>query len=441
MRTSRISYLLHVSVLVGMIFLSSTAYGLEEGAFSEKLKTALAHSQWGGALVLSYVAGLLASLTACVYPLIPITVSLFGAKQADHSRLRKVGLAFSFILGIATMYTALGVGVSLLGKQFGSFLTSPYLMVPVIGMFLLMAASLLGAFSLQLPPQLQRVLQNIGGKGLRGAFLMGLVSGVIASPCTGPSLAALLSFVASQGSVLLGSLLLFSYALGLGTLFFLVAAFSLSLPKSGPWMDGAKSILAILLIMVALYFMRNLSTPLYQYGRREWMFLFGHLSLILMGILVGGIHLRFQRELWTGIRKLVGVLLISFGGFGVLSWLLALPKLAWSNNPQALMEAKEQHRPVLIDFYASWCLPCVTMETQTFADPQIQAVLQSFVLWKVDCSKGCESTSKQYQIRTLPGVILLDAEGQIVQKKEGFVSKEELLPILLQMKAGDPIPK
>ncbi len=148
-------------------------------------------------------AGCATSLTPCVYPLIPITVSIFGARKAGRRR-DAVALSGLYVLGIAAMYSSLGVGAALTGKAFGSVMQNPWVIGFVALVFAAMAASMFGAFELQLPPAWQARLNTVGGTGRAGAFAMGLVSGIVAAPCTGPVLAAALTFVATKGSVAFG---------------------------------------------------------------------------------------------------------------------------------------------------------------------------------------------------------------------------------------------
>jgi thiol:disulfide interchange protein DsbD len=137
--------------------------------------------------------GLLTALTPCVYPMIPITLAIFGAKGV--SRGRAAALASSYVVGIAVLFGALGVTFGLLGKAFGAYLGNPWVVVPLALFFIAMALSMFGAFELGLPTGLQERLSRVGGRGFGGAFLMGLVAGLIAAPCTGPPLAGLLAYI------------------------------------------------------------------------------------------------------------------------------------------------------------------------------------------------------------------------------------------------------
>jgi thioredoxin:protein disulfide reductase len=156
------------------------------------------------------------------------------------------------------MYAVLGVIFALIGKQFGAILGNPYVVVPLVVFYAAFAASMFGAFELNLPASWQARLSQVGGRGYGGAFGMGLVGGLTAAPCTGPFLAGILGFVAATRNVPVGSTLLFTYALGMGILFWLIAAFAVSLPKGGRWMEWAKSIGGIALLTVGVFFLRGI---------------------------------------------------------------------------------------------------------------------------------------------------------------------------------------
>src|SRR5438094_1944369 len=197
-----------------------------------------------------FLAGVLTSLTPCVYPLIPITVSVFGARQVEN-RTRSLALSATYVGGIALTYSALGIFAALSGKAFGSALSSP-IVITVLAIFLLaLAASMFGAFDIALPAGLQAKLAGVKGTGYGHALGMGLVAGLIAAPCSGPVLAGVLAFVATKRSAVLGFWMLFTYALGMGLLFFILGATSLRLPRSGAWMETVKSVLGVALIAAA----------------------------------------------------------------------------------------------------------------------------------------------------------------------------------------------
>jgi thiol:disulfide interchange protein DsbD len=388
------------------------------------------------AFVTMFVGGFLTSLTPCVYPLIPITVSLFGGRGDDVPRSRAMLLAACYVTGIGVMYASLGVGFALAGKAFGTFMANPWVIVPIAVVFTAMAASMFGAFELNLPPALATRLSSVGGKGFGGAFAMGLVGGIIAAPCTGPTLVSALTFVATTRSVLVGGSLLFTYAFGMGLLFFAIAAFAIALPKSGAWMEAVKSIFGIVMLVAALYFLRNVAPPLMHYGRPTPRFFAIHLSLALAGLALGAIQLSFHDGAVKVARKAVGVALLVGGLFGIIAWVLTPKPLAWVYGEKAGMAAaRAAHRPALIDFYADWCIPCKEMDVKTF--DKVADELQRFQLIKVDCTNDddpvVQETVLRYHADTRPTVIVLDSDGKIVKKYDGVVSAEELGPVLRQV--------
>ncbi|MFL5302628.1 MAG: cytochrome c biogenesis protein CcdA, partial [Anaeromyxobacteraceae bacterium] len=208
------------------------------------------------AFAIAFAGGVLTSLTPCVYPLIPITVSIFGARSSK-SRGQAMALSGLYVLGIAATYSALGASAALTGKAFGTVMQNGWVLALVAAVFLVMAASMFGAFELQLPASLQAKLSAVGGAGYAGALAMGLVAGLIAAPCTGPVLAAALAFVATKGSVPYGVAIMFAYALGIGLLFFVLGAFSVSLPKSGAWMDTVKAVFGVALLAMAGVYLKD----------------------------------------------------------------------------------------------------------------------------------------------------------------------------------------
>jgi thiol:disulfide interchange protein DsbD len=396
---------------------------------------------WLWAYASVFVGGFLTSLTPCVYPLIPITVSLFGARGVDVPRGRAIALASLYVAGIGVMYAALGVGSALAGKAFGTFMANPWVMAPIAVLFVLMAASMFGAFELSLPSTLQPRLSAVGGKGFFGAFAMGLVGGIIAAPCTGPVLASILAFVATTRSIAIGGSLLVTYALGMGVLFFAIAAFAVALPKSGPWMEAVKSLFGIVLLVAALYLLRNVVTPLGAVGSASRAWLTGSAVLAALGLAAGAVHLSYHAGRREQLLKTLGVAATVAGIFGVVAGLLAprhdegAPALAWVHGAEAgVRRAQAEHRPALLDFYADWCLPCKELERKTFGRADVARSLARFTLVKVDCTSDDDpavaAAKQRWHADTLPTLVLLDADGKVAHKVDRVIAPEELLRLL-----------
>jgi thiol:disulfide interchange protein DsbD len=258
-------------------------------------------------------------------------------------------------------------------------------------------------------------------------------------------LLALLAWIANTRDLVLGALGMLSYALGLGTLFWIVGTFAIVLPKSGRWMEMVKSVFGIGLCVMALYWIRDL-VP----GFRE---VFGHhglapaisLGALAIGVAIGAIHLDYHDPaLKTRVRKTLGIVLATMGLFGVVTWLVTPPPTAASDRPQlvwredfqaALAEARAQRRPFIIDFGASWCQACGELERRTFRDARVIEEGARFVAVRVDLSPGRDTPEKRellrsYNQRGLPLVVLHDSEGREVHRVTQFVDADEFLGLL-----------
>jgi thiol:disulfide interchange protein DsbD len=388
-----------------------------------------------------FLGGFLTSLTPCVYPLIPITVSLFGARGDDVPRSRAIALASLYVAGIGVMYAGLGVFSALAGRAFGTFMANPWIMVPIALLFVAMAFSMFGAFEIALPSDMQQKLSSVGGKGFGGAFAMGLVGGIIAAPCTGPVLASILAFVATTKSVVLGASLLMTYALGMGVLFFAIAAFAVGLPKSGAWMEAVKSVFGIVMLVAALYFLRNVVAPLRAWGRPGLVWLAINGAAAVVGVAVGAIHLSFHDDRVKQVRKGLGVAVAVVGVFGIIAGVLApkieagAPTLAWIHGEkEGIAQAKAKHTAALLDFYADWCLPCKELELKTFSRADVARALSNLTLVKVNATTDDDpevaAAKERYGAATLPTLVLVDENGKVKTRIDHFVSGDELLRVL-----------
>ena len=368
--------------------------------------------------------GVLVDLTPCVYPLIPITVAVFGAKGV--SRGRALFLASAYVLGMAVLYTSLGVGVALSGAAFGTWLANPWVVYPIVGLLLALAASMFGAVDIQLPTSMQNRLNTVGGAGPVGAFSMGLVSGLVSAPCTGPVLLGLLTFIAKSAadgsSVVYGGSLLFAYALGMGSLFFAVAL-GASLFRPGGWMENVKSVFGIAMLVMAAWFLRPVHKQLADFILDpEWGF-WAAVALVAVGIAVGGVHLSFKAKPAEVSRKSLGVALAAVGGIIGLNNYLYVPPMAWDKIETmdqlvaSIETAEAEGKPIMIDFAAEWCGPCKEMERDTFHHETVEPRLaKDFHLIKIDVSSPNDDQSKMtdaFDSAALPSVLLFADGAQL----------------------------
>lgn len=401
-----------------VVLLPTLAFADEGSEFAKTLEKGYL---W--AYLASFGTGLLTSLTPCVYPMIPITVAIFGSKDEDTSRKKAFGLATSYVFGMGFLFAALGTGFALAGGQAGSLLANPAVIVPLALLLIALSASLFGAFEIRLPYAVQNRLNTVGGKGYGGAFGMGLVGGLVAAPCTGPFLAGMLIWVASTGSPFIGATMLFTYACGVGVLFWVLAVTSMSIPKSGAWMDGIKSFGGIGLLGVAIHFLRpvwplidSLSDSAIKALGSPMNLLFVGVGVAIAGIAMGSIHLSFHGSPVAKLRKATAVVLTVFGlSAGVSGYLAPESKLAWRTEEKvAFADAAKEQKGVMIDFGATWCAPCKIIE-KVMGEPGVnRAVSNDFVPLKFDVSKSSaadRALQKRFDASSLPAVLFLDADG------------------------------
>jgi thiol:disulfide interchange protein DsbD len=405
------------------------------------------------------VGGFLVSLTPCVYPMIAITVSVFGARETK-SRAQGMLLSTCFVLGIVAMFVPLGVVAGLTGSVFGSLLSHSWVNIGVGVLFLALAASMFGAFEMVLPQSLMQRLSAVGGIGYGGAFLLGLVSGIVAAPCTGPVLTGILVWISQTQSAVQGAAAMTAFSVGLGIPFWIVGTFAVGLPKSGKWMMWVKSFFGVVMVIAALYFLKLAFPILTQYASPGWTFRGIAIAATLVGLLIGAVHLDWSDGgFWVKGRKGLGIVLMTAGGFAAVASLEAPrdsdasqladggdgPLLTFIySESEATAKAKAEKRPMLVDFTAKWCIACGKLDRNTFSDPQVRRKAGHFVALKIDVSVNedlsDEAQEKQeeefdkvqakYGVVGLPTVILYDSTGKERQRITDFIGPDEFLKLL-----------
>jgi thiol:disulfide interchange protein DsbD len=397
------------------------------------------------AVLASFGFGFVASLTPCVYPMVPITVSIFGATEAK-SRWRGAALSATFVLGIAALFTPMGIVSALSGKLMGSALSNAFVVVGLALLFAALASSMFGAFELALPSGLNNKLSTVGGVGYKGAFVMGLVMGLIAAPCTGPFLTGMITVIATSHDVVLGSASLFSFALGLGVLFFVAGAFAVSLPKGGAWMMGIKWVSGVGLAYMSFAYLRDrfewarnlVAHPSYAFGIVAGL-------IFLVGIVLGVIHMVAERRKspiahLSKPMKLASIIPAVVGCALFVSWIPQphsgadpnVPQIAWlTNEEQGRAKAIAENKPVMIDFGATWCKGCMELEHETFPNPTVRTEAQRFISIHVDATDDDAPDTKRlqekYKVIGLPTVIMLDANGKEIARLNEFVKADKFV--------------
>ena len=373
-------------------------------------------------LIAIFLLGLALNLTPCVYPLIPITIGYFS-QQSGSSTARRTALSSAYVLGIAITYSALGVFSALSGKLFGAWLQHPGVLIFVAALMLIMASSMFGLFEMQAPKFISN--RSGGQSGILGALTMGLVIGIVAAPCVGPFVISLIALVSSLQSPMLGFLMFFVLALGLGLPYLFLGIFSsavTSIPRSGMWMILVKKAMGFILIAMAFYFLRPLIGDLaFQYG-------------VAGSLLVGAAFLFFSKSPGANVWRIaISVLLLVAGAA------FAIPHdrtggVQWQKyDPKLLAEAKAAGKPVVIDFYADWCLPCKELDAKTFSDPRVVSALDDVVRLKADLTSPENPQTKaltaEYGILGVPTIVFIDGTGAEVRSARltGFEEPDAFL--------------
>ncbi|HET9958565.1 MAG TPA: cytochrome c biogenesis protein CcdA [Polyangiaceae bacterium] len=415
--------------LVCLLLLEQQAFAAGPDAFT----SALAKGPLYAGLA-ALAGGFLVSLTPCVYPMIAVTVSVFGARSA-RGRWEGAALSSAFVAGIVAMFVPLGVVAGLSGSMFGSILQSRWVLVGVSLLFVVLATSLFGAFEFALPSGVTNRLAELGGIGYKGAFALGLACGLIASPCTGPVLTGILTYIAQTRSAATGALSMACFALGLGAPFFLVGTFAIQLPKSGRWMVQVKSVLGIVLLVVALYFLSTAFPNLASWARSTPVFYAAAAALVVVGVALGAVHRDFG-EMGGGVkaRKAIGIVLVSGAAFALVSG-ASKPANAFSWHSGGLEAARAQalreKKPLLVDFTAAWCGACKQLDRVTFSAPEVRPEMARFVAVKVDATNNddpaVESTLARFHVLGLPTVLVFDSSGREAVRYTDFVEPSTFL--------------
>ncbi|MBI4309426.1 MAG: thioredoxin family protein, partial [Candidatus Omnitrophica bacterium] len=315
-----------------------------------------------------FIAGLAVNLTPCVYPMLTVTASLFKAKPGEKQSLGySFSKALAYVLGIALMYSTLGYFAASTGKIFGSILQNTWVLLGVAGIMFVLALSMFGVFQIRFPSELLSRLGGLRKANYLGLFLSGMFVGIFAAPCIGPPVIALLAAVADNGSPAFGFSAFFIFSLGLGLPYLLLGTFSglvSKLPKAGHWLVWIERIFGVILLGFAAFY----------------------LSLAL--------HLHVPSTKASGI-----------------------PWQAYSiENVKASVA---QHKPIIIDYYADWCISCHEIERTVFSNPQIIDELKGVTTLRVDATNmddpKVNDMIEKYHVIGLPTIIFLDSSGQEIK--------------------------
>ncbi|MCU6424057.1 protein-disulfide reductase DsbD [Klebsiella aerogenes] len=373
------------------------------------------------------------AFTPCVLPMYPLISGIVLGGKQRLSTARALLLAFIYVQGMAVTYTALGLVVAAAGLQFQAALQHPYILIGLSVVFIALALSMFGLFTLQLPSSLQTRLTLMSNKRQGGSpggvFAMGAIAGLICSPCTTAPLSAILLYIAQSGNLWLGGGTLYLYALGMGLPLILVTVFgNRLLPKSGPWMAHVKTAFGFVILALPVFLLERVIGE--AWGLRLWSLLgvafFSWAFITSLG----------ASKPWLRLVQIVmlGAALVS--ARPLQDWAFGAPAVQQQAHleftrvstvdelNQALAQAKG--KPVMLDLYADWCVACKEFEKYTFSAPEVRQALKETVLLQVDVTKNSAQDAallKHLQVLGLPTILFFNAQGeeQPAQRVTGFM--------------------
>ncbi|MDH4046958.1 MAG: protein-disulfide reductase DsbD [Gammaproteobacteria bacterium] len=405
-----------------------------------RMAAIITNSPMATVIALFFGFGLLLAFTPCVLPMVPILSGIIAGEGDDVSPMRGFSLAFSYVMGMALIYTAAGVAAAAVGVQLQAIFNQPWILILFSALFVVLATSMFGAFDLQMPSAIQSRLASVSGRQKSGtfigAFVMGALSSLIVTACVAPPLVATLTVIGQSGDMLRGGAALFALSLGMGAPLLVVGASAGKLlPHAGPWMVAVKNAFGFMMLGLAVWMLSRI--------------LPGSVTLVLWAILIfmGGVFLGGLTTLdsqATGVQKLgkgFGLLAVIYGavlllgslagGHSLLQPLQRLSvgaqsgpaedrKLAFrriksvDDLDREVAAAAANGKSAMLDFYADWCVSCIEMEEYTFTDPDVQAALSNTVLLQADVTANDKTDQvllQRFGVFGPPTIIFFGRDG------------------------------
>lgn len=424
---------------------------------SDEVALGLAENSFWLTTLIFLGSGLLLSFTPCVFPMIPILSGIIIGHGKGLTTRKAFFISLSYVLASALTYAGFGILAGLFGENLQASFQNPWILSSFSIIFVLLALSMFGLYPLQLPGVFQNKISQLSQHqkrgSLMGAAIMGILSTLIVGPCVAAPLAGILIYIGQTGDAILGGLALFSMGLGMGIPLVLIGiSAGKYLPKAGHWMEPIKYFFGVLLLAVAIWLMQRI--------------LPASIVLLLWAalLIISAVYLKATDPLpshlsgWQKLSKGIGVLFLIYGiilmlgaASGGSNPLKPLENLGASTNKQigrssltfqpiknveelnrVLTRAQQKKQPVMLDFYADWCISCKEMETLTFSNPQIKAALKNTLLLQVDVTKNTREDRnllKKFNLVGPPAILLFDHKEslQTTSKIIGFMTPEDFL--------------
>ncbi|MFT5758305.1 MAG: thiol:disulfide interchange protein DsbD [Alteromonadaceae bacterium] len=397
-------------------------------------------------LLAFFVGGLLLSFTPCVFPMYPILTGIIVGQGKGLTTKKAFTLSFFYVQGMAVTYTILGIVVALAGAQFQAVFQHPYVLIALSALFIFLALSMFGVINLALPSSWQNKLNNISnsqkGGSISGVVMMGVISGLVASPCTTAPLTGALLYISQTGDVVLGASALYALSLGMGLpLLILGSSGGKILPKAGAWMNIIKNIFGLLLLAVPVFLLERIIPSIATAAL--W-----SLLIMVTAIYFYVVNQGAKTNFWFGLRSLL-IFFAFFIGANQAYKIIYPPQAQVAQQgssqqdsgtfkmvkdlaelQQAVVIANQQGKSIMVDLYADWCIACKEFEHYTFNTPQVQKALSNSVLLQVDLTDTGSTSSvelmSKYQVFGLPSILFFDVNGKELDKQRvtGFMDAD-----------------
>ena len=417
---------------------------------SQQNQLAESLSQSKYAMLWFFVLGIGLAFTPCVLPMLPLLSAIvIGGRKEETSNWRALALSFVYVQGMALTYTLLGLVVVLIGLPFQIALQSPYVLIGLSIVFVLLALSMFGLFTLQLPSSLQTKLTQFSQQQKSGAFfgvfVMGAIAGLVASPCTSAPLSGALLYVAQSGDFVIGALTLYLLALGMGLPLILITVFGNKiLPKSGAWMENVKTAFGFVMLALPIFLISRIIPSMWE--PRLWALL-GVSFFIWLATQMrsNGIGLFFRivffvaamvsaQPLQNWVWQDNAATSQAANAQSAVKNSLVFQQISTYDELQAVLK-QHPNKIAMLDLYADWCVACKEFEHKTFADPQVQTALSDVLLLRVDMTNNSESNRtlmKALVVTGLPTIIFFNQQGEEIQAQRitGFLPAEAFMATL-----------